>query len=165
MSNAEYYIGHTPDDGITPWDYDAPNAGSLSRRQVDTSAAAIAASGLLDLAGAAPTAALARCYRDFAINSLTSLCDRYLGDKSPGFEGILNGGVYHIHKGLGVHEAVLFGDYYFVEALDKALKILDRRPTEATISYPEDSLPESARQWRDGPTEEELSSPTGENKE
>ncbi len=41
---SDFYIRHTPADGVAPWDYDAP---AESRAQPDTSAAAIAASGLL----------------------------------------------------------------------------------------------------------------------
>jgi unsaturated chondroitin disaccharide hydrolase len=160
MLNAGYYLENTPRDGITPWDYDAPETGPLARTQVDTSACAIAASGLLDLATVAPDTVRARVYRDFALTSLRTLSEKYLGSLTQGFEGILNGGVYHIHKNLGVHEAVMFGEYFFVEALDKALKTLRRRATPPRVPpYPEDSLPASARQWKDGPTEEEMPSP------
>jgi unsaturated chondroitin disaccharide hydrolase len=163
--NADYYLENTPPDGVTPWDYDAPERGSLARTQVDTSAAAIAASGLLDLASVLPDRTKARAYNDFALTSLTSLATTYLGERTPGFEGILNGGVYHIHKSLGVHEAVLFGEYFFAEALHKALALLGTAPTEPlknTTPYPEDSLPAAARRWKDGPTEEELPAPTEE---
>jgi hypothetical protein len=72
----------------------------------------------------------------------------------------LNGGVYHIHKNLGVHEAVMFGEYFFVEALDKALKALRRHATPRQVKpYPEDSLPAWARKWQDGPTEEDIPAP------
>jgi unsaturated chondroitin disaccharide hydrolase len=159
--NADYYLANTPASGITPWDYDAPDSGLLAKSQVDTSAAAICASGLLDLADATANATQARAYRDFALNSLVSLSNEYLGSKTPGFEGILNGGVYHIHKNLGVHEAVLFGEYFYVEALQKALNFLEEEPTEKILlAYPEDSLPESARNWADGPTEEDMEAPT-----
>ncbi len=161
MLNAEYYLQHTPSDGVTPWDYDAPESGPLARTQVDTSACAIAASGLLDLADAVPDSIKARAYREFALTTLVTLSEQYLGEKTPGFEGILNGGVYHIHKDLGVHEAVLFGEYFFVEALDKALTTLDKTPMPQRVSaYPENSLPAWAKQWQDGPTEEELPAPT-----
>ncbi|MDX2033483.1 MAG: glycoside hydrolase family 88 protein [Blastocatellia bacterium] len=160
MLNADYYLENTPADGVTPWDYDAPEDGPLARAQVDTSAAAISASGLLDLARLTPDRTKARAYRDFALTSLTSLSKQHLGNLTPGFEGILNGGVYHIHKNLGVHEAVLFGEYFFVEALDKALAALDeRREPQIVAPYPEDSLPAAARQWADGPTEEDLPAP------
>ncbi len=158
--NAEYYLANTPPSGITPWDYDAPESGPLAKTQVDTSAAAISASGLLDLADATSDPTKARAYRDFALNSLLSLSEQYLGDKTRGFEGILNGGVYHIHKNLGVHEAVLFGEYFFVEALQKALDFLEEEAADAVLkAYPEDSLPASARNWADGPTEEEMPAP------
>lgn len=166
--NADYYLENTPADGVTPWDYDAPETGPLARTQVDTSAAAICASGLLDLAAVAPDPAKARVYADFALTSLVSLTERYLGDKTPGFEGILNGGVYHIHKDLGIHEAVLFGEYFFVEALHKALVLLDSAPAAPlvdTTPYPEDSLPAQARNWVDGPTEEDMPAPTEEAKQ
>jgi hypothetical protein len=115
---------------------------------------------LLDLATVAPDAVRARAYRDFALTSLRTLSEKYLGSLTEGFEGILNGGVYHIHKNLGVHEAVMFGEYFFVEALDKALKTLRRHTTPHRVTpYPEDSLPAWARQWKDGPTEEEMPSP------
>jgi unsaturated chondroitin disaccharide hydrolase len=161
--NADYYLENTPADGVTPWDYDAPESGPLARTQVDTSACAIAASGLLDLADATPDRTKARAYRDFALTSLQTLTQKYLGKLTPGFEGILNGGVYHIHKNLGVHEAVLFGEYFFVEALDKALRALRQETTPTDLTpYPEDSLPATARTWADGPTEEELEAPTVE---
>jgi unsaturated chondroitin disaccharide hydrolase len=160
--NADYYLENTPANGVTPWDYDAPESGPLSRSQVDTSAAAIVASGMLDLAAVVPDRTKALAYRDFALRSLTSLTQQYLGDQALGFEGVLNGGVYHIHKNLGVHEAVLFGDYFFVEAVHKALQLLKTAPQTAlptTTPYPEDSLPEHARQWHEGPTEEDMPSP------
>ncbi|HEU0177558.1 MAG TPA: glycoside hydrolase family 88 protein [Blastocatellia bacterium] len=163
MLNAGYYLENTASNilgGVTPWDYDAPENGPLSRSQVDTSACAIAASGLLDLADAAPDGVRARAYRDFALTSLGTLSEKYLGNLTPGFEGILNGGVYHIHKNLGVHEAVMFGEYFFVEALNKALKTLRRNATPQRVkSYPEDSLPAWARKWHDGPTEEDMLAP------
>ncbi len=160
MLNAGYYLENTPPEGVTPWDYDAPESGPLSRSQVDTSACAIAASGLLDLADVAPDGLRARAYRDFALTTLGTLSEKYLGNLTPGFEGVLNGGVYHIHKNLGVHEAVMFGEYFFVEALDKALKALRRRATPPRVKpYPEDSLPDWARKWQDGPTEEDMPAP------
>ncbi len=160
MLNADYYLENTPADGVTPWDYDAPETGALAKSQVDTSAAAIAASGLLDLANAVADRTKARAYRDFALTSLQSLSTKYLGNLTPGFEGVLNGGIYHIHKNLGVHEAVLFGEYFFVEALDKALTALAQEPTSNTLqAYPENSLPDWAKKWNDGPTEEDMASP------
>lgn len=152
MANADFWLQTAPADGIVPWDFDAPDDGPLARTQVDTSATAIVASGLLDLADVTPDPTKARAYANFAIRSLESLTERYLGDKTPGFEGVLNGGVYHIYKNLGIHEAVLFGEYFFVEALRKALVRQARPATPKVVTpYPEDSLPAEAREWKDGP--------------
>ncbi|MEP6715302.1 MAG: glycoside hydrolase family 88 protein [Terriglobia bacterium] len=115
---ADFYITATPANGVPPWDYDAPEE---SRRQVDTSATAIAASGLFQLAGLLTDTVKAGFYRQVAQTIVATLCREYLADPATGWEGILRGGVYHIHKGLGVGESVMWGEYFFVEALDKAL--------------------------------------------
>ncbi len=117
--NADFYIERTPPHGVPPWDYDAPPG---ERKQPDSSAAAIAASGLLDLAEFTASRAKARLYHDTALRILDTLTgEDYLAHTTPGWEGILKRGVYHIHKGLGVDESVMWGEYFFVEALTKAL--------------------------------------------
>jgi unsaturated chondroitin disaccharide hydrolase len=37
------------------------------------------------------------------------------------WEGVLKGGMYHVHKGLGVDESVMWGEYFFCEALERVL--------------------------------------------
>lgn len=115
---ADFYIAHTPADGVPPWDYDAPED---SRALVDTSAAAIAACGLLQLEGLSGDLVKGRFYGQTARHILRTLCTRYLGKDDPAWEGILRGGVYHIDKKLGVAESVMWGEHFFVEALDRAL--------------------------------------------
>ena len=161
-ANAHFLLRHCP-DGIAPWDFDAPTNGPLSRWRIDTSASAIAASGLLELADLCERDGLgvdAQAFRGWALHALSRLCREYAGLGDDGFEGILRGGVYHIHKELGVGEAVVFGDYFFVEALVAARRWLAaRRPPARTTPYREDSLPPEARTWVDGPTEEHLPPP------
>ena len=115
---ADFYIEHTPADGVPPWDYDAP---AESRAQVDTSAAAIAASGLFRLGGLCSDPIKGLLYDSLARHILNTLCTKYLPQADPEWEGILKGGVYHIHKKLGVNESVMWGEYFFLEALDAAL--------------------------------------------
>jgi unsaturated chondroitin disaccharide hydrolase len=117
---ADYIITHTPDNGVPPWDFNAP---ADSREQVDTSAGAIAAAGLLRLARLIQDPVKGHFYWTTAIHMLRSLCEGYLG-KSKGWEGMLKGGVYHIHKDLGVNESVMWGDYFFTEALEHALRTM-----------------------------------------
>ena len=40
-----------------------------------------------------------------------------------GWEGILKHGIYHERKKLGVDESVMWGEYFFLSALDKALRL------------------------------------------
>jgi len=115
---ADFYIEHTPSDGVPPWDYDAP---AESRAQVDTSAAAIAAAGLFRLGGLCSDPIKGLLYDSVARHIVGSLCTKYLGQSDPEWEGILKGGVYHIHKKLGVNESVMWGEYFFMEALDASL--------------------------------------------
>jgi unsaturated chondroitin disaccharide hydrolase len=122
--NADYWLTHMPENGIAPWDFDAPEVGPLSRTQVDTSASAIAAVGLLNLAEFSMSEARRQAYRDCALRTVNSLSAKYLGESVEGWEGILRGGVYHIHKDLGVDESVMWGEFFFVEALQRALRVL-----------------------------------------
>jgi len=118
---ADYYIGHTPADGVPPWDYNAP---AENRSLIDTSAAAIAAAGLLRLCRLIPDPMKGHFYWSTAIHILRTLCNKYLAVSDPQWEGVLKGGVYHIHKGLGVDESVMWGEYFFVEALEEALRVI-----------------------------------------
>jgi unsaturated chondroitin disaccharide hydrolase len=122
--NADYWLANTPADGVVPWDFDAPQSGPHSRAQVDTSASAIATVGLLNLAEFSTSAARRSAYRACALRAMDSLTANYLGAGVPGWEGILRGGVYHIHKDLGVNESVMWGEYFFVEALQRTLSVL-----------------------------------------
>jgi len=119
-SCADYFITHMPSDGVPPWDFNAP---AESRKQVDTSSGAIAAAGLLRLSRLISDPVKGHFYWTAAVRILRSLSEKYLG-KSKGWEGVLKGGVYHIHKNLGVNESVMWGDHFFVEALDHSLRNL-----------------------------------------
>jgi unsaturated chondroitin disaccharide hydrolase len=129
---ADYFIEHTPFDedapggpGIPPNDFDDPRRPIL----YESSAAAIAASGLLNLAEIDQDAIYAERYRQAALEILETLAGPdYLADQTPGWEGILKRGIYHQPKGVGVDESVMWGDYFFVESLDKALALEDEEP-------------------------------------
>ena len=119
--NADHYLARCPEGLIPPWDFDVPPGPD---RIDDSSAAAIAASGLWDLAQIASTPDKAQRYRAAALTILDSLCDdRYLAWNTPGWEGVLMHGVYHFHKKLGVDESVMWGDFFFLEAVAKVLGV------------------------------------------
>jgi unsaturated chondroitin disaccharide hydrolase len=116
---ADCYLRRAPAPLVPRWDFDAPNQ---EEQPWDSSAAAITASGLFDLAEAVDLHTDKQRYRQAALKILETLCsDQFLARSQPGWEGILLHGVYHYHKKLGVDESVSWGDHFFVEALVKAL--------------------------------------------
>lgn len=121
--NAAYWLAHLPEDGVPYWDFDADLAQPAPwGAQKDSSAGAIAASGLLDLATQTSDANLAERYRATALAMLDALATpEYSAYETPGWEGVLKHGVYHTKKNLGVDESVMWGEFFFVEALCKAL--------------------------------------------
>jgi unsaturated chondroitin disaccharide hydrolase len=121
--NAEYWITHLPEDGVPYWDFHADvNRPPPWGRQKESSAAAIAASGLWYLAGLENDPQRATRYRRAALRMLDVLCSpEYLAVETPGWEGILKHGVYHTAKNLGVDESVMWGEYFFAEALTRIL--------------------------------------------
>jgi unsaturated chondroitin disaccharide hydrolase len=112
---ADYYIQHTPSDGVPP--NDLRETSHASPRE--SSAAAIAAAGMLHLADVLgeqnATAAGYRSYGRRILDTLTS--PDYLAVETPGWQGILRHAAYHFRNGLGIDESVMWGDYYLVEAL------------------------------------------------
>ena len=121
--NARYWLERLPDDKIPYWDFDADLTQPLPwGPQKESSAAAIAASALLDLARQSRSPQWSLAYHNEALVMLDVLSTpEYLAVDTPGWEGILKHGVYHTGKGLGVDESVLWGDFFFVEALVKSL--------------------------------------------
>ena len=113
---ADYYISQCHGDGIPPWDFNSPPGG---RTLFDTSAAAIAAAGMHRLCRIAADPIKGHFYWSTAQRILGSLCEKYLAKGDPKWEGILKGGVYHLNRELGVDESVIWGDYFFVEALER----------------------------------------------
>src|SRR5262249_29853778 len=118
-SNAEFWLRRSPPGLVPYWDYNLP---ADVPHLWDSSAGAIAASGLWDLGEVVSDAGERRRYHAAALTILQTLCtDEFLPRKRPEWEGILMHGVYHYHKNLGVDESVAWGDHFFVEALVKAL--------------------------------------------
>lgn len=116
---ANYYIENTPDHGVPPNDWDEPNP----THSFESSAAAIAAGGFWNLSKLIRNPVAARFYRQYALQILDTLTSPdFLADQIPGWQGLLKHGMYHQNKGLGVDESVMWGDYFFLDALSKVIK-------------------------------------------
>ncbi len=115
---ANFYIERTPDHGVPPNDWEEPDPAL----PYESSAAAITASGMWNLSHLTGDPARAHLYREYALRILDTLTEpEFLAVETPGWESILKHGMYHQRRGLGVDESVMWGDYFFLEALGKAL--------------------------------------------
>jgi unsaturated chondroitin disaccharide hydrolase len=115
---ADYFITHLPPDHVPYWDFKAPG---IPREPRDASAASIAASAMIELSRLLPPGADARHYRQSALQILESLCSpEYLRDPVTSM-GTLNHAVGNKPGNTEIDVSLVYGDYYFVEALVRAL--------------------------------------------
>jgi len=118
---AGYFLARLPKDSVPNWDLDL-----LSETvQQDSSAGAIASSGLALLSDLVPAQGEARKYRAAAQKILRSLTASYTfaNSRRTTEEGLLLHGVYNLPQKRGVDESYPAGDYYFVEALHKQWRL------------------------------------------
>lgn len=111
---AHHFLNRLPGDGICCWDLVFTDDDKTCR---DSSAAAIAACGLLELAQALPISNVHRgTYEAWAVHIVRVLGDKYLAPIE-GSNAVLLHGVYHMPNKAGVDEACIWGDYFYLEAL------------------------------------------------
>ncbi len=111
---ADYFIAHLPADAVPYYDFRAPGIPNEPR---DASAAAVAASGLLELSTLAPGAA-ARRYFDAAERMLAALAaPAYLTRGMPEQQALLLHSTGNKPANSEVDAPLSYADYYFVEAL------------------------------------------------
>lgn len=111
---ADYFLAHLPADSVPYWDL-AYGDGSDAPR--DSSSAAIAACGLLELAQLDGDGERAARATAAAVAMVDSLIENYTPEPSDASDALLLHGVYDLPKGKGVDEGTLWGDYFFLEAL------------------------------------------------
>lgn len=111
---ADYFISHIRPDGLTDCDFCQPR----EVERLDNIAGACASCGLLELEKCVNAEQAAR-YRNAALRMLTALdtlCADY-GEASPGVLQKCTA-AYH-DDGAGRHVNIVYGDYFFVEAVAK----------------------------------------------
>ncbi|GLZ51071.1 glucuronyl hydrolase [Actinomycetospora sp. NBRC 106378] len=105
---ADWWLAHTaPGARVPSWDFSRPN------EERDTSAAAVAASGLLDLAAQTGDAR----YRQVALETLDELATR---DVAPDGPALLAHAVGGKPQDSEVDVGIVYADYYFLEAVGRA---------------------------------------------
>jgi unsaturated chondroitin disaccharide hydrolase len=113
---AEYCLRRLPADRVPYWDYDSPLIPHDAR---DSSAAAILASGLLNLAAREPDIANAGRWRNHALAILASLWQNYSSRGTAEPSILLHGTRSKPHGSMD--HGLIYGDYYFVEALMRVM--------------------------------------------
>lgn len=116
---ADKYLSLLPEDMVPCWDFDVAND---PKQEKDASAAAVVASALLDLSTMVENKADQERYYNAALKMLKSL-------GSENYSGVGKADSFLLHstgaKSLG-HEidvALIYADYYYIEALDRLKKI------------------------------------------
>jgi len=113
---AEYFLAHLPSDGVPFWDLVYTDGSDAPR---DSSSAAIAACGFLELAAVDPDPDRAARARTAAESLMSALVAGYIPASPEASDALLLHSVYDMPKNVGVDEGVLWGDYYFLEALTR----------------------------------------------
>lgn len=110
---ADFFIGELPADSVPYWDFRVERTEATAR---DTSAAACASCGLLELSKHVDGEAKER-YTSAAKAMLKSLYEKYSVMDDDQQQGILRGGTFNHPQGLGIDISLIYGDYYFTEAI------------------------------------------------
>lgn len=117
---ADYFIAQLPQDKVSYWDL-IFEEGSTEER--DSSAASIAVCGLLELSKQLPLSDPKHGeYEKIAVEILKALSEKYTSIHTPKSNGLLLEGVYDKKSNKGVNECMIWGDYYYLEALMRVTK-------------------------------------------
>lgn len=116
---ADVFIERLPQDGIPYWDFDDP---LIPKAPKDASAAAIAASGLLELSTLAPENSSKIKYKKAAVDLLSKLSnsDYLSGNNNQAF---LSHSTGHKPNGTEIDASIIYADYYYLEALLRLKKL------------------------------------------
>lgn len=112
---AKYFIDRLPEDYVVYWDFDVPQVPESKR---DSSASAIAACGMLELAGhLGPEDPFKAELMEAVTRSISSLALNYTPARASDEEGLIRRGSYSVRTGLSPDDYTIWGDYYYLEAL------------------------------------------------
>ena len=119
---AEPYLARLPQDAVPYWDFDDPAIPDAPR---DASAAAIAASALLELSGYVENPEKAQYYREQAVEMLTSLSSSAYQSRDCNDAFLLHS-TGNKNRNVEVDASIIYADYYYLEALLRYYKMLQQ---------------------------------------
>jgi unsaturated chondroitin disaccharide hydrolase len=114
---ADYYLARMGARLVPYWDFDDPTAPNCP---LDSSAAAVVASAFLTMAKLHPDETTGAVWQHRGLAILDALCATCLASE-PSHRGLLKHGCYSLPHRIGTDSAVLFGDWFFTEALCAAV--------------------------------------------
>ncbi len=127
---ADYFVTHLPLDSVPYWDFELP---SFSGEPRDSSAAAIAAAGLLELARLEPDPLRSAGYLDAARDILTSLASpAYLAEGTGNDAVLLHGTANRPDERFDT--GLIYGDYYFLQGLLRHQSWFGAAPSAADVA-------------------------------
>ncbi|GIP34230.1 glycoside hydrolase family 88 protein [Paenibacillus sp. J2TS4] len=112
---ANYFLSHLLEDQVPYWDFRTEDKDKWAR---DSTASACTASGLLELSAVLEEESEKSFYYERALTILKRLYDNY-ADFSDRQDAILTKGTVSYPVNKHVNVPIIYGDYYFVEALGK----------------------------------------------
>jgi unsaturated chondroitin disaccharide hydrolase len=125
---ADYFIGHLPADLVPYWDFEAPGIPNEPR---DSSAAAIAAAGLLELGWLETDPSRSATDISAARGILASLSSPAYLSEGTGNQAILLHGTQNKPDGK-YDRGLIYGDYYLLQALLRSPAVIGRVTDRAT---------------------------------
>lgn len=112
---ARYFFERLPEDNVVYWDFNVPVDADTKR---DSSASAIAAAGALELLSHLPQDDADRAFLENGVErSMKGLVDKYATIGKPDAQGFIERGSYHVRGGNAPDDYMIWGDYYYLEAL------------------------------------------------
>ena len=116
------FLERLPEEGIPYWDFDDP---AIPDSPKDASAAAVAASGMLELSTFIKDEQLKAKYKDAAVALLVRLSsdDYHAGDHN---EAMLMHSTGHHPNGTEIDASIIYADYYYLEALIRLRKFYQK---------------------------------------
>ncbi len=115
---AHFFVANLPEDYVAYWDFRAPVEEDMPR---DSSAAACAACGLFEISELVLENEK-NAYYQAGLKIVKSLYQNYGNWDNDGQEGLIGGGTFNYPIKKGINISLIYGDYYFVEALTRLKK-------------------------------------------
>ena len=112
-----FFAANLPEDGVAHWDFRVERLEATPR---DTSAAACAACGMLEIAKHVPECEKA-FYENTAQRILQSLTENYSNLQDDSRQELLREGTGNFPAGVNINVGIIYGDYFYMEAISRLL--------------------------------------------